>query len=197
MSDDRALVQRVLAGDPRAFAELVRRHQRLVEHLVGRLVGNPADRADVCQEVFLAVHRHLGRFGFESQLSTWIGRIAYNAALTHLRRASAGIQYEPAPAGDDEAGEDRFAQIADETDQGPQGAAAASEMRRHVGALVATLPPEQRAAVTLFHLQGMTVEEVGEVMGCPENTVKSHLFRARKTLKDRLLARYDVEALLS
>jgi RNA polymerase sigma-70 factor (ECF subfamily) len=197
MSDDRALVDRVLGGEPRAFTELVRRHQRLVEHLVGRVVSNPADRADVCQEVFLAVHRHLGRFSFESQLATWIGRIAYNAALTHLRRAQAGIQFDPGPAHGDEETEDRLAGHADPDDAGPLGATDDAEARRIVQAAVATLPPEQRAAVTLYHLQGMTIEEVGAVLDCPPNTVKSHLFRARKALKDRLLAHHAPEALLT
>lgn len=195
MSDDRALVGRILAGEQRAFTELVRRHQRLVEHMVGRLVSNPADRADVCQEVFLAVHRHLAGFGFESQLATWIGRIAWNAALSHRRRAAAGVQFESATP--DEDGEDRLAAVADESEPGPAAHTDAAALQRELAALIAELPPEQRAAVTLYHLHGMTVEEVGESIGAPDNTVKSHLFRARKTLKERLLARHAVEALLS
>jgi RNA polymerase sigma factor (sigma-70 family) len=195
MDDDRTLVTRILAGDQRAFAELVRRHQRLVEHLVGRLIRNPADRADVCQETFLAVHRHLANFSFEAQLSTWIGRIAYNAALTQLRRAGSGVQFETgAPEADDE---DALTQVADEDGAGPHEQVDAAELKQVLGSLVATLPAEQRAAVTLYHLHGMTIEEVGETLGLPDNTVKSHLFRARKTLKERLLARHDVEALLS
>jgi RNA polymerase sigma-70 factor (ECF subfamily) len=94
-------------------------------------------------------------------------------------------------------GEDALLQVADEDGAGPHEQVDAAEMKRVLGGLVATLPTEQRAAVTLYHLHGMTIEEVGETLGLPDNTVKSHLFRARKTLKERLLARHDVEALLS
>ncbi|HEX8037738.1 MAG TPA: sigma-70 family RNA polymerase sigma factor, partial [Chryseosolibacter sp.] len=86
MTDDRTLVSRVLTGDMHAFKLLIRQHERLVAHMIGRLVKSEEDREELCQDVFLRVHEKLGAFNFESKLSTWIATIAYRHAINHLRK---------------------------------------------------------------------------------------------------------------
>lgn len=194
MDDDRSLVSAVLEGDGRAFERLVRTHQRMVEHIVGRVLRDRDAVPDVCQEVFLAVHRHLPRFEFGSRLSTWIGRIAFNAAYTHQRRSDpALLESGFGEGGDDEAG---FLDSLPSGEAGPHQRADDGEVEFRVRAAVERLPAPWRVAITLYHLDGLAIEEVAEVMGLPDNTVKSHLFRARKALKDHLLAHARAEDLL-
>ena len=195
MDDDRALVDAVLKGDRGAFERLVRTHQRMVEHLVTRVLRDRDAVPDVCQEVFLAVHRHLAKFGFEARLSTWIGRIAFNAAYTYQRRSDPALL--ESTLGHDDADDDRgFFDTLPSADPGPQAQSDADEVGLRVRAAVERLPANWRVAITLYHLDGLAIDEVAEVMGIPDNTVKSHLFRARKTLKDHLLAHARAEDLL-
>src|ERR1051325_7745578 len=86
MVDDRVLVSRVLAGDVQAFRALIKKHERLVAHMVGRLVKREEDREEICQDVFMKVYEKLGEFQFQSQLSTWVGTIAYRHAINYLRK---------------------------------------------------------------------------------------------------------------
>src|SRR6187402_996775 len=86
MTDDRALVSRVLSGDMQAFRALIKKHERLVGHMIGRLVKQGEDREELCQDVFMKVYDKLGEFNFQSQLSTWIATIAYRHAVNHLRK---------------------------------------------------------------------------------------------------------------
>ena len=80
MTDDQALVARVASGDMQAFRLLIKQHERLVSHMIGRLIDNAEDREELCQDVFLKVHEKLSEFNFQSRLSTWIATIAYRHA---------------------------------------------------------------------------------------------------------------------
>ncbi|WP_420455734.1 RNA polymerase sigma factor [Rubrivirga sp.] len=175
MPDDSALLRSARSGDPDAFRTLVVRYQGLVAHVVGRVVADPAEREDVGQEVFLQVHRRLDQFRGDAQLSTWVGRIAYHAALRHVRRR------RPTPIG--------LGTDAPEP-PGPDDSDAASEAEhrdRVLRAAIDSLPPAHRVALTLFHLDGLSHAQVAETLGLPLGTVKNTLFRARKRLKDLLL----------
>jgi RNA polymerase sigma factor (sigma-70 family) len=194
MDDDRSLVSAVLEGDGRAFERLVRTHQRMVEHIVGRVLRDRDSIPDVCQEVFLAVHRHLPRFEFGSRLSTWIGRIAFNAAYSHQRRTDPALLEGSFGADPDD--EIAFLDSLPSAEPGPHQRSDDDEIEARVRAAVERLPPPWRVAISLYHLDGLAIEEVAEVMGLPDNTVKSHLFRARKALKDHLLAHARAEDLL-
>ena len=101
MTDQKTLVDNILAGDQNAFKTLIGQYQRLVTHFVFRMVPSQADREDICQEVFVKIYQHLDRFRFDSSLSTWIGRIAYNTCLNHLEKKKLLIRkaYEALPAG--------------------------------------------------------------------------------------------------
>src|SRR6188474_2697767 len=98
MVDDRNLVRRIQDGDMHAFRYLIRQHERLVLHMVGRVVSNEAEREELCQDVFMKVYNSLGTFSFQSKLSTWIATIAYRHGLNHLR--SMKVKMTDLPADD-------------------------------------------------------------------------------------------------
>src|SRR5579862_1988148 len=86
MIDDRALVSRIVNGDKQAFRLLIKQHERLVAHMVGKLIDRNEDREELCQDVFLRVYEKIGEFNFQSKLSTWIATIAYRTGINHLRK---------------------------------------------------------------------------------------------------------------
>lgn len=187
MESDREIVERVLAGEREAFTTLVRSHQRLVAHVVHRMVRDPRDREELCQDVFFRVYRKLDTFAHQARLSTWIARIAYRACLNHLERRAIPL-YDDL-RGADEGGEPAIERVAG-TGPSPLETAEAEEMRAFVRARVDELPVQYRTVVTLYHLEEMSVSEIADVMDLPEGTVKSHLFRARKLLKEKLMVAY-------
>ncbi|UCD16790.1 MAG: sigma-70 family RNA polymerase sigma factor [Candidatus Zixiibacteriota bacterium] len=183
-----SLINRILAGDAGAFKQLVENHQRLVSHIVFRMVANRQDQEDLCQDVFVKVYRNLKRFRFESKLSTWIAKIAYNTCVSHLEKKKIPLVEETAID---------FEDPAEESDRSkePDRVAEARDISRHLRREINNLPLHYRTALTLYHLDAMSYAEVADIMGKPEGTVKSHLFRGRRLLKDRLLSKYRLEEL--
>ncbi len=183
------MVARVLSGDRGAFRELVHAHQRLVSHVVFRIVRDPRDREEVCQDVFVRVYQKLDQFAFESALGTWIASIAYRLSLNHLERRRIPL-YDDLRA--DETGGASVDQLPGAW-ASPLDEAQGAQLRAFVRARVDELPVQYRTVVTLYHLEEMAVGEIAAVMDLPEGTVKSHLFRARKLLKEKLMASYGPE----
>lgn len=175
---DRALVAAALAAEPGAFERLVREHQALCWHIVLRLVRDPEDARDLCQETFLRVHRHLDQYRFDSALKTWIGRVAYSVALRHLERK--GIPLAEPTSEDD----DPLASIA--SDEDVQASVSQDQIDALVRAHMRRLPPIQSLLLTLYHLDELTIPEITAATGLPPGTVKSHLSRARARLRDTL-----------
>lgn len=184
MNDDTAIVAAVLNGNSNSFKLLVVKYERLVSHIVSRLTTTAEDREDVRQEVFLRAFRGLSGFKFESKFSTWISKIAYNTGLNHLERRGAPISIERLP----EVPEQQADEAAD-----PEEIAVNNDISTRLQDEVAQLPPVYRLALTLYHLEEFSYEEIADVMRLPMGTVKSHLFRARKLLKERLLSKYRRE----
>lgn len=178
MPDDAALLHRARSGDPEAFRALVVRYERLVGHVVARVVADPADREDVAQETFLRVHKGLAGFRGEASLATWIARIAYHTALRHAHTR------RPTPTG--VGAPDGAAEPAGTDDAGAQTEADARD--RVLRAAIDALPPAHRVALTLFHLDGFSHAQTAHVLGLPLGTLKNTLFRARQRLKDILPA---------
>jgi RNA polymerase sigma factor (sigma-70 family) len=175
---DRALVEDVLAGNSIAFSALVEQHQRLVWHLVYRMVQHPEDCRELCQEVFIRVYRNLRQFRHESSLSSWIGRIAYNICVRHLQRRrlplAESVEFDVSPV----------ETVADEFDLA--AACANEQLVVQMHAALEALPPVSRTVLTLFYLEEIGVSEVAAIMDKPVGTVKNLLFRARNLLRLQL-----------
>jgi RNA polymerase sigma-70 factor (ECF subfamily) len=169
-------VGRARGGDSGAFQVLVERYRTRVYGLALRIVRSAPDAEEVAQDAFLRAWLALPRFRGEASFSTWIYRITARRAFDRLetlrlrRGREAGIE-------------------AAEGTAAPQEGAPRSAQARQLERLVAALPPAQRAAVTLYYLQDRSVEQVAEALGMPENTVKTHLNRARAGLRAAWLAR--------
>jgi RNA polymerase sigma-70 factor (ECF subfamily) len=182
-TDERARVRAVLDRQAGAFETLVRDYQRLCWHIVFRMVRDPDDARDLCQETFLRVHRQLRQFRFECPLKSWIGRIAYSIALRHLeRRRAAPVSHLE---DEDESVLDSLADEAFDLEAYSGDQQLAARLREGVDAL----SPLPRTVVTLFHLEELSIEEIATITGMSEGTIKSHLFRARLTLRDWLRRR--------
>lgn len=188
MQSEQTLVNDILGGNQGAFRGLVQQYERLVRQIVYRLVVNEADRDDVSQDVFVKVYQHLGEFRGDCKLSSWIGRIAYNTALNHLQKKRPDLYDDHAPA-------DRSLDCESGDWCGPDQFSEERDLSRRLHEEIDRLPVHYGIVLTLFHLCEMRYEEIAEVIQLPVGTVKSHLFRARKALKERLLARYDMEEL--
>ena len=187
--DDRALVVAIIDGSQAAFAQLVQAHQRTCAHVIGRMVGDRDQVADLLQETFLAVFRQLHRFRFESSLRTWVSRVAYTTALQHLRRRRLEMQWMVAVEVPEELG------IGDDG-PGPAELSEALQAGRQLGAALERLTPPQRLIVGLHYLEDFDLAEIEQVTGMARGTIKSHLYRARQTLKQELTRRATAGELL-
>ena len=175
-----ALVRRVLAGDRAAFEELVSRYHRTVFAIAYRMTGSRAEAEDVSQDVFLRVYRGLPQFDPRLPFAPWIRRIAGNAALNHLRHRNLERRHA-VPESDRGEMPDLSDAAAD-----PEERAARAEEAGRLGRALAVLPENQRLAVTLKYVEGLTAEEIADAMGAPRNTVKTWLLRARERLREEL-----------
>lgn len=184
MTDDQALVARVMRGEEPAFRLLIRQNERLVVHMVGRLVKRDEEREEVCQDVFLKVYEKLPEFGFQSKLSTWIATIAYRLAINHLRKQK--MVYEEFP--EDEKWTERFVEMT-----GPGDILESKDEDEYIQKLIDQLPVQYKAVLTMYHLDGMNYSEIGEALEMPEGTVKNYLFRGRSLLKEKVLKYLDKE----
>lgn len=181
--DERAL-SRFLAGDVLGFEQIVRHYSGMVFSLAARLVG-PADAEDVVQETFLRAWHGLGRFRGESSLKTWLYAIALNRARArHGTLSRLRAVFIPGKTRED----DPFASLDDAADPAlsPEDNAVLAERRRRLREALRTLPDEFRTAVVLRDLEGLSYEEVADVLGVPIGTVRSRLARGRALLKEKL-----------
>ena len=185
---DRSLVEAVLANRAGAFEQLVRDYQRLCWHIIQRMVRHPEDTRELCQEAFLRVHRYLHQYRFDSPLKSWIGQVAYSVACRHLERKRIPL----ADVAENTDGMSLLDNICDGHDL--QGAHAQGEDERELHAAIAALPPIQRTVLTLYHLEELPIAEIATITGMAEGTIKSHLFRSRKHLREILSPRIGVAA---
>jgi RNA polymerase sigma-70 factor, ECF subfamily len=188
MIESRHLIDRIISGDREAFRLFVEQYQRLVGHIVFRMIDNKDDREDICQEVFLKVYQNLGEFKFQSLISTWVGAIAYNTSVNYLQKK----KHQPLDILQDDEGE---ADNPDTLETPPDDQMEQRDLSFNLHREIEKIPPHYRTVLTLYHLDEMTYEEIGLIMKMPEGTVKSYLFRARKILKERLLVKYTQEDL--
>lgn len=180
--DDVALVVASAAGDVAAFHEVVRRHRDRLWAVALRTTGDPDDASDALQDALVSAFRRSGTFRAEAQVTTWLHRIVVNACLDLLRRRRSRPT-EPLPEE-----EDRYRRLADPA-VGTDEHAEVSERRADVWAALSSLPEEQRAALVLVDMEGYSVDEAAEILGCAPGTVKSRCSRGRVRLAP-LLASY-------
>lgn len=176
MFNEVELVGKIVSGDMRCFTTLVKQYEKLVFTIVKRMLPNTADVADVCQEVFLEVFKSLKKFKFESSLATWIGRIAYFIAVTHVRK-----YYRQALTHDLDTIEATITTI-----DGVEQLISNKDELALIQLLISKMPLNYKAVLTLYHMEGFSYQEIAVMMEIPEGTVKGYLFRARKLLKDML-----------
>jgi RNA polymerase sigma factor (sigma-70 family) len=180
---DRKLADAVLAGELGAFEQLVRKYQDLCWHVIDRMVRHPDDTRELCQETFLRVHKMLYQYRGDSALKSWIAQVAFSVAKRHLERRRI-------PLADTQQGEEELS-IAESVSDGfdLETATSDNQIRAHLFAAIETLPPLQRALLTLYHLEEIQISEIAQITGLAEGTIKSHLFRSRKQLRDVLVLR--------
>jgi len=189
---DQQLVAQVLGGNTAAFGQVVQRTEGLVTQLVFKLIRHPADRPDIAQEVYLKVFKNLAGFKFQAKLSTWVGQITYNTCLHYLEKKQLVLLDPAESAPDDEAEAGRRAPhpLVAGPDADPEAALFGHDLAGILGTAIEQLPPLYRTLISLYHQQELSYEEIAQITSLPDGTVKNYLFRARKLLKQQLLARY-------
>ena len=179
---DQQLVQRAQRGDLRAFDLLVLKYQGRIAALISRYVSDAGEVEDVTQEAFIKAYRALGKFRGDSAFYTWLYRIAANAAKNHLvakgRRPGADATIEDAE-GFDEGG------LLSES-ASPEALAMGKELAEVVESALNELPDELKAALILREFDGLSYDDIADVLGCPVGTVRSRIFRAREAIDQRV-----------
>ena len=179
---DQQLVQRAQRGDLRAFDLLVLKYQGRIAALISRYVSDAGEVEDVTQEAFIKAYRALGKFRGDSAFYTWLYRIAANAAKNHLvakgRRPGADATIEDAE-GFDEGG------LLSES-ASPEALAMGEELAEVVESALNELPDELKAALMLREFDGLSYDDIADVLGCPVGTVRSRIFRAREAIDQRV-----------
>ena len=184
---DSLLVERVKRGDTRAFEMLVVKYQRRIERLVGRMVRDVDLVQDIAQETFIRAYRAMPQFRGESAFYTWLYRIAVNTAKKMLLELKRNPLVTEASFALSEDG-DETSRVENELSDGatPEAILASKEIATAVNAAIDALSEDLRQAITLREIEGLSYEEISEVMNCPIGTVRSRIFRARESIATRL-----------
>ncbi|HEY8085218.1 MAG TPA: RNA polymerase sigma factor RpoE [Methylophilaceae bacterium] len=181
---DQQLVERVQRGDQKAFALLVEKYQRKLGRLLARMIRDQAEVEDVVQESFIKAYRALPNFRGESAFYTWLYRIGINTAKNHLvamgRRPSLSNDIEVEDAENFEDGNEL------RTVDTPETELMTKELAQTVKQAIEALPQELKTAISLRELDGLSYEEIAELMQCPIGTVRSRIFRARESVAEKL-----------
>lgn len=185
---DQQLVERVQKGDKRGFDLLVLKYQHKMVSVVGRYIHDSHEVYDVVQEAFIKAYRALGNFRGDSQFYTWLYRIAINTAKNYLvsrgrRPPATDVDVEDAEY---YSGSDLLKDV-----DTPENNLFRDELKAEVDAAIRELPEDLRTAVTLREMEGLSYEEIADVMGCPVGTVRSRIFRARDAIDKRIAPLVD------
>lgn len=167
-----ALIQRCQGGDTESFRQLMDRYQRRTYWIAHNMLGSYEQAQDVSQEAFVRVYRNLGRFDTKKNFYTWLYQIVVNLCIDHLRKVSHGRPVDIEGIGD-----------VPDPGRDPHEATGRTELRRRVHQALDRLPPKYKAVLTLRDIQGFSCEEIAEIAGCTNATVRWRLHRARRLFK--------------
>lgn len=187
---DQLLVERVQAGEKQAFDLLVAKYQRRLMRLLSRIVHDPAEAEDVVQETFIKAYRALRHFRGDSAFYTWLYRIGINTAKNFL--ATQGRRTPTSTEADAEQAEgfsdgDQLRDI-----NTPESVLASKQIAQTVNAAMDALPLDLRTAIALREIEGLSYEEISDIMACPIGTVRSRIFRAREVIAEKLKPLLDM-----
>jgi RNA polymerase sigma factor (sigma-70 family) len=175
---DAEIVKQVLNGNQNAGRFLVLNYQKLVFHIVRRILNNDAGIEDICQDVFLKVFRQLHHFRGDSKLSTWIATIAYNTSISHLKKIKDSRELRIDASG--------LANLKGTGSSHQESKLEMEEIKEILLKTIDTIPLHYRTLLTLFYLEEFSYQEIEKITGMPEGTIKNYLFRARYLLKCKL-----------
>lgn len=193
---ERPLVEKVLGGDTNAFRCIMKNTEGLVAQIVFKMIPNSEDRKDIAQDIYLKTFQKLGSFRFQSKLSTWIAQIAYNTCANYLVKKKLVLIDNINK--DEESGNAALERLIHKTEHDTKETEEIifkKELSEILKVEIEKLSPVYKTLITLFHNEELSYSEITEITGLPEGTLKSYLFRARKTLRDNLLLTYKKEAL--
>jgi RNA polymerase sigma-70 factor (ECF subfamily) len=168
--EETLLVEQILSGEKDLFRLLIQRYQQKVHAMGLSFFHNQDDAADFTQDVFIRSYRSLASFRGHSRFSTWLYRIAYNTAVNGINRRKEYQSLSEEPL----------------TEEGPEQEALRHDAVQAVRSAVAELPEKYRICVDLYFFYDCSIREIERITGFPENTVKSHVFRAKKLLREKL-----------
>ncbi|MEN3012543.1 MAG: sigma-70 family RNA polymerase sigma factor [Dictyoglomus thermophilum] len=181
---DQSLISLIKSGDKEAFNILVKRYEKKVLNILYLQLGNIPDLEDLAQEVFIKVFKNLNRFRGEAKFSTWIYRITINVAYDYKRKFKEGYSLDE-PIGEDT--EDTFEKVISSEEEDPLSIVEKEDIKKKLHKLIKELPKEYQEVLILREYEGLSYEEISEILRCPIGTVESRLYRARKELKEKLL----------
>lgn len=187
MSDlERSLLRRLRDRDERAFRELVEAHRDRVYNITFRMLGNRAEAEDVAQEVFIAVFKNIDEFRAQSKFSTWLYRIAVNHCKNRIKYLARRHDRDRDELDETTQGTGVNGSISGPVPSAPDRALEGAQMEKLLQDAIATLEDDQRIVVVLRDVEDLSIEEICEITGLPDGTVKSRLHRARLVLRKRL-----------
>ncbi|MDQ3491427.1 MAG: sigma-70 family RNA polymerase sigma factor [Acidobacteriota bacterium] len=181
---DGELIIDAIRGREDGFEELVRRYQRPITGYVFRMLGDYDSSLDVTQEVFIKVYNSLERYSSEYKFSTWLYRIARNAAIDHMRRNSINAQ-----SLETENADGTYQLQIESPNPSPEQDRERSEWRTEIGEVVKRLPSVYKELILLRHSQDLSYDEIADITGLPLGTVKNRLFRAREMMREIFIER--------
>jgi RNA polymerase sigma factor (sigma-70 family) len=195
-AEDNKLVEQVLTGNRYAFCKIIKDNEALVAMIVFKMVANSGDRKDLVQDIYLKAFQGLSSFRFKSKLSTWIGQIAYHTCLHYLEKKKLLLLDQMGNG--EESSEQTLEQLSNRnlslSDNEAEKQMIRKELNRVLEKEIDKLPPIYRTLLSLYR-EEMSNGEMVQITGLPEGTIKSYLFRARKTLKENILMNYKKEDL--
>lgn len=187
--EDRNLVKLVQNGDQAAFRTLFDKYNRRAFAVALGVVKNPQDANDVVQDAFIKVHKHIGNFQGSSSFYTWLYRIVMNLSIDHVRKAKKITEFDDGIRKKDAAGDGAL--LPRIMDESPGKTVARRELTKHIQAALDELPEYHRAVILLREMEGLSYEEMADVLEVPKGTIMSRLFHARKKMQEMLSGYLD------